>query len=434
MKILSGLKGRQGAGAGSLYIVASFAISGVLTFAFQGISTRALGGPAGYAPVALLWSATFLTVQVLWISATQTLGRYVAERETQGRSWRPVILSVRNWQIGVLAVFLVLCALAWPLLAGRVFKDAWVTVAFVVAVAFYAPEYFRRGLLNGYRQSSRLGAQIMAEASGRVLLAALLLAFGAGVAGPALAIVLAPLIGVFAVRPGHVEMPDERGDTFSAGSAVTFAGPVLICMACAQGFASGGPILVSVLNGSPAQIGIFGAAIILTRVPQYVLSPAIGALLPHASRVLAAGGQRGLDRFVLRAVGVILLIGAAMVGGTWLFGEWAMRIFAGADFEADRSLLVALAALAAVYLLSDVLNQALFARDMTRLCAVAWVLGIPVFAVCLALLDGELLIRISASLVTGIAAVVLAQTIFYLAARERPARRVGGDPPQAKLS
>ncbi len=417
MKVLSGFKGRQGAGAGSAYIVGSFALSGALTFAFQGISIHALGGPAGYAPVALLWSATFLVVQVLWIGATQTLGRYVAERETQGRGWRPVVRSVRNWQAGVLAVFLVLCALAWPLLVGKVFKDAWLTVAFVVAVALYAPEYFRRGLFNGYRQSSRLGAQIVAEASGRVLLASVLLAFGAGVAGPALAIVLAPLIGVLAVRPGRVEVPEGEGEPFSAGSAVAFAGPVLVCMACAQGFASGGPILVSVLDGSQAQIGLFGAAIILTRVPQYVLSPAIGALLPHASRILAAEGQRSLDRFILKAVGVILLTGAAMVGGTWLIGEWAMKIFAGASFEAGKGLLVALAALAAAYLLSDVLNQALFAREMARRCAVAWVVGIPICAVCLAFLDGDLLIRLSLALVAGTAAVVLVQTAFYLTAR-----------------
>src|SRR3712207_7006369 len=89
------LKGRQGAGAGSAYIAVSFAASGVLTYAFQSLSLHALG-PAGYGPLALLWSATFLTVQVLWLGGTQTLGRYVAEREAQGQDWRPVIRSVRD--------------------------------------------------------------------------------------------------------------------------------------------------------------------------------------------------------------------------------------------------------------------------------------------------------------------------------------------------
>ncbi len=84
MRIFSGLKGQQGAGAGSLFIGLSFVVAGALTFVFQGVSMRALGGPAAYAPVALLWNATFLVVQMLWVAATQTLGRHVAEREARG--------------------------------------------------------------------------------------------------------------------------------------------------------------------------------------------------------------------------------------------------------------------------------------------------------------------------------------------------------------
>src|SRR5215204_4738481 len=106
--MLNSLKTRQGAGAGSVYIATSFALSGALTFAFQSLSTHVLG-KEGYAPLALLWSATFLTVQVLWIGATQTLGRYVAEREARGRNWGPVVSSVKHWQIGLVVAF-VLCA------------------------------------------------------------------------------------------------------------------------------------------------------------------------------------------------------------------------------------------------------------------------------------------------------------------------------------
>src|SRR5918995_7309174 len=181
---------RQGAGAGSAYIAVSFGVSGVLTFAFQGLSTRFLG-VQGYAPLALLWSATFLTVQVLWIGATQTLGRYVAEREAQGKDWGRVVSSVRHWQIGLVGAFVLCALLAGPLLTDELFEDPWLTVAFIVAVVLYAPEYFRRGIFNGHRQSFRLGVQIVVESSGRVLIAAVLLVVGWGVFGPVVAIVLA---------------------------------------------------------------------------------------------------------------------------------------------------------------------------------------------------------------------------------------------------
>ncbi|HEX2729929.1 MAG TPA: lipopolysaccharide biosynthesis protein [Rubrobacteraceae bacterium] len=416
------LKTRQGAAAGSVYIALSFAISGALTFGFQSLSAHALG-KAGYAPLALLWSTTFLVVQVLWIGATQTLGRYIAEREARGQDWRPVIRSVRRWQIGLVVVSTVAALLASPWLTG-LFGDPWLTVIFVLALAAYAPEYFRRGIFNGHHQSSRLGAQILAESSGRLLIAAGLLAVGLGALGPAIAILLAPIIGVLAVRPAPVEPPGHEGEPFFAANAFRFAGPVLACVAFAQVLMNGGPILVSVLGGTPAQVGLFGAALILTRIPQYIISPAIGALLPHASRILSTGGYRPFGRFVGRAVGVVGLVGILMVGATWVLGEWGIRVFAGRDFDASREMLVTLAAVAAFYLMCDMLNQALFALGHARLAALGWLIGLIVCAVCLVALDTDVLYRVSYSLAIGTLAAGLAQAAFYLMTR-RSARGSG---------
>src|ERR671921_1338391 len=119
-------KTRQGAGAGSAYIAVSFGVSGVLTFAFQGLATRYLG-VQNFAPLALVWSATFLTVQVLWVGATQTLGRYVAEREARGEDWRPIVVSVRRWQVGLSGVFVLGALLASPVLTN-LFGSVWLTV------------------------------------------------------------------------------------------------------------------------------------------------------------------------------------------------------------------------------------------------------------------------------------------------------------------
>ena len=412
--MLNGLKTRQGAGAGSVYIAASFAVSGVLTYAFQSLSIHALG-KEGYAPLALLWSATFLTVQVLWIGATQTLGRYVAEREAHSRDWGPVVSSVRHWQLGLVVAFVLGALLASPLLTGELFQDPWLTAAFIVAVVLYAPEYFRRGIFNGHRQSFRLGAQIVAESASRVLVAAVLLAVGWGVFGPAIAIVLAPLIGVLAVRPAPVSPPEREGEPFSTWGAFRFAGPVLACMAFAQVLMNGGPILARLLGGTDPQVSVLAAAVILTRIPQYVLSPAIGALLPRASRVLSTEGRTAFDRFVVRAVGVVGVVGVLMVVGTWLFGGWGMRLFA--SFGADREVLVALAAMAAFYLLSETLNQGLFALGHGRLAALGWFVGLLASVVCLAALETGIVERVSYSLALGTFVAAVAQAVFYLVTR-----------------
>ena len=420
VRFTNALKG-QGAGAGSLLIGLSFAVSGALTFVFIGISTRALGGPAGYAPIALLWNSTFLVVQVLWVAATQTLGRHVAEREARGEDWGPVVSSVRRWQVGLLIGFLALALAASPLLTRLVFEEAWISFLFIAAVALYAPEYFRRGIFNGHRQPTRMGSQILAEAASRVVVTVALLTVGLGVVAPAIAIVLAPVVGVLAVRPGPVRPAEKPGERFSVGKALRFAGPVLVSMVCAQTLASGGVVLAGLMGGTKAQVGLLGAALIFTRIPQYVMSPVIGALLPHASRALATGGRAALDRFALRAVGVVGAVGVLMVGGAWLLGGWGLKLFAGNRYEADNSLLALLAALAAFYLLAETLNQVLYALGRGRLAAAGWVAGLFSAALCVLVLRAGLIDRISVSLVVGAGVAALAQVVFYLAARGRPA-------------
>lgn len=409
------LKARQGAGAGSAYITVSFGVSGALTFAFQSISTHVLG-LTGFAPLALLWSATFLTVQVLWIGATQTLGRYVAEREARGDDWGPVVASVKRWQIGLSVVFVLGALLISPVLTN-LFGSAWLTVAFVVTVVLYSPEYFRRGIFNGHRQPLRLGLQIVAESAGRVLVAVVLLALGWGVFGPALAIVLAPLIGVLAVRPAPVPPPEREGDPFSTGHALQFAAPVLACMAFAQALMNGGPILADLIGGTTVQVSLFSAALIFTRIPQYVLSPAIGALLPRASRLLSTDGRASFERFMFRAVGVVGIVGILMVGGTWLLGEWGLKIFAGNKFEVERGVLVALAAMAAFYLLSETVSQGLFALGRGRLAALGWFVGLLASAVCLVTLGIGVVERVSYSLAVGTLVAAAVQAALFLALR-----------------
>jgi len=407
---------RQGAGRGSLYIAGSFFVSGVLTYVFQSLSARMLG-PEGYGSLAILWSATFITVQVLWIWSTQTLGRYIAENKAQSRDWGPVLSSVRRLQLVVLVIFLLLCLAAAPFVAIPLFEGWTVSAAFVAAVAAYAPEYFRRGVFNGHRQFSRLGAMHVTETASRALIAALLLLAGAGVVGPALAIVLAPLVSVMLVKPGVVEPPEHAGNPFNVRKALGFATPVLVCLAAAQALANGGPILVISLGGTREQAGLLLAALILTRIPQYVLSPAIHALLPHASRTLATEGRASLDRFVSAAAGAVALVGMGMVAGVWLFGEWAMRLLYGPGFDVGRGVLVLLAVLAAFYLISETLNQALFTLGAGRMAAAGWVAVLPVAIAGMLLLEGELLYRASLSLALAALVAALLQAVFYLIAR-----------------
>ena len=417
MRLLSGLKGQQGAGAGSAYVAFAFATSGLLTFVFHGYAGRTLG-EARYGDFAVLWTVVFLVAQVLWIGVSQTLGRYVADREARGEDPAPVISSVRRFQTALLAAFILFSLLLSPLLTGAVFEGDWLlTVAYVASVAALAPEYFRRGTFGGSRQFARLGALHVVESSSRLLIAAVLLLFGTGMVGPAAAMVFAPLVAVLAVRPVRATTSWKPGASFSALGALRFAGPVLACVAFAQALMNGGPLLVRLLGGTSDQIALLASALILARTPQYVLSPVVSSLLPHASRALAREGAAGFDRFVLRAVSAVAAVGVGMVAGTWILGEWAVGLVYGEAFEADRGLLATLAALAAFYLLSEMLNQALFALGRGRVAALGWFVGLPVSALCLALLDVGVVERVAYSLSVGVVVAAAAQAVLYLAMR-----------------
>lgn len=417
---LPGLRGQQGAAKGSLYVGGAFATSGVLTFVFHGYTGRVLGEER-FGDFGVMWVSVFLVAQVLWIGVSQTLGRYIAEREARGEDPGPVISSVKRLTFLLLGVFVIFSLLLSPLLAGVVFEgDLLLTAAFMVAVVAYAPEYFRRGTFGGHRQFARLGALHVVESSSRMLIAVALLFFGTGMVGPAFAVAVAPLVAVLAIRPVSAEPAGqgEVGAPFSAAGAFRFAGPVLACVAFAQILMNGGPILARLLGGTSAEIGLLVSALILARTPQYVLSPVVASLLPHASRTLATEGARNFDRFVLRAVALVGAVGVLMVGGAWFLGEWALRFVFDFDFPAGRGLISTLAALAAFYLLSETLNQALFALGRGRLAALGWFVGLLASAVFLVFLRMESVVDgIAYSLALGTFFAALAQGVFYFVAR-----------------
>lgn len=416
------MKGRQGAGAGSMYVAGAFGISGLLTYVFHGLVGRYLG-QVGYGDFGVLWTQVFLVAQVLWIGVSQTLGRYIAEREARGEDAAPVVSAVRRLTLVMVAAFVIVALPLSPLLAGTVFGGSYLlALAFVAAVVLYAPEYFRRGTFGGQRQFARLGALHVVESSSRMLVGAGLLFVGAGVVGAAAAVVLAPLLAVLVVRPPSPTPEDRPVETqvvepFSAVRAFRFAGPVVACVALAQALMNGGPLLVRLLGGTSAEVGLFVAALILARTPQYVLSPVISSLLPHASRTLTTDGITGFDRFILRAVVAVGAMGVLMVAGTWLLGEWALGLVYGPEFDAGTGILTLLAALAAFYLLTETLSQALFALGRARLASLGWLLGLPVAAVVMLLSSAGTLERVSFSLALGAAAAALGQAAFYLLAR-----------------
>ncbi len=394
-----------------------------MTYVFLGLMARFLN-LAEYGAVATLWSATLLFAPVLWTGVTQTLGRYVAEREARSEDWIPVIRGARRLGLLLLAVFVAVALLLSPLLTRVFFDGRYVlTTAFVTSVACHYLGFSRRGLLSGHRQFSRVGASYVVESLSRVCITVALLILGFGILGPAVGIALAPLLGALVVRVGPTKAPEKVGAPFDPGGALRFMMPVLVSMACAQAMANGGALLISGLGGPEAyaKAGLLVAALTLARAPQSVLSPAVSNLLPHLSRMATLGDDRGMALFVLRAVAGVLAVGAGLVGGMWLLGEFAMKLVYGPGFAVGRGLLTVLALLAALLLLCELLNQVLYANGFAWTAAVSWLLGLAVTAGLLLVPQQDLLTRVSYTLALGASSTAAAQVLFLFRLKRRAA-------------
>ena len=187
---------------------------------------------------------------------------------------------------------------------------------------------------------------------------------------------------------------------------------------------NGGALLISGFGGREAyaQAGLLVAALTLVRAPQSVLIPAITNLLPHLSQMTALGEDWRMRRFVLSSVSAVGSVGLALVGGTWLLGEFAMRLVYGSGIEVSRGVLTVLAALAACLLLCELLNQVLFATGLAWAAAGSWLLGLAVTAgLTLASQEVDLLERVSYALAFGAVSTVVAQTLFLLKKSRRRA-------------
>ncbi|HET9927529.1 MAG TPA: hypothetical protein VFQ09_01870, partial [Rubrobacter sp.] len=79
--------------------------------------------------------------------------------------------------------------------------------------------------------------------------------------------------------------------------------------------------------------------------------------------------------------------------------------------------LVALATMAAFYLLSDALNQGLFALGQGRLAALGWFAGLLASALCLTALGVGVVERVAYSLALGTFVAAVAQGMFYVGTR-----------------
>ena len=356
-------------------------VSGVLAYVFFAVVTRALGATEA-APVSVLWAwwgfaAAGVTFPVQhWVARSVTADGSEGPSEVHCRAWRSSCCW-RRWRPG-----------CWRGCSAR--RSSTGSAPFPVLVgavtALSGLMGLVRGLLAARGRFGAVGSVLVAENGLRCLVAALLVAVGSrspaayGVA--LLAGYAACLAWPSAWRP--------RGSGAARPSAA-FLGGAAGGQLVGQAVLTGGPVVLALGGGAPAEVTALFAGLALFRAPYTLAVGQVSALTTRVTDLVVAGrhatGYGGCTAAVVAATLVAVPL-AALVGG--VLGPTVLRLVFGADaaLAARPSALVAVGTTVAVAGL--VLTVLAMAHDRAPSIALAWVVALVPGAAAYALVDGSL--------------------------------------------
>jgi O-antigen/teichoic acid export membrane protein len=360
-------------------------LAGLLTYLYFSLASHNLDR-SEYGELVVLWSATFVTISVLYRPVEQLLSRTIAEREAQSQ---PIGGPLRIAALiqGSIAVVCALAAIALrtplqdELLSG---SEAlyWVLVAAIVA---FAASFYARGFLAGRRRFAILAGLLLAESASRMLFAlAVAIGVTTGQTAVALGIAAAPCLSLLVVplafgrRAAAAASPTPptpaNGPAFTIASGGGFAAAVFCVMLSEQTLLNAGPLLVKGTAGAAAAGYIFNV-LMVARAPLLLFQGVATSLLPHLTR-LRARGRAGGEAFrlsVRTTIGVITAFTALVMVVVLAVGPALMQLAFGDKFTYDRVGLLLVALGMGLYLVATTLNQAAVAQGQVRRAAACWV-------------------------------------------------------------
>ena len=385
---------------GMLWVAAGLGVFGLANFVFLALAGRDLG-PAGSAPVAVAWTI----LNAVGIGLFQPL-----EQETSRTLSAATVHDTTGSHLGRMAryatwaglVIVVVGAVGFPWLGDALFGGARQLVAVVVlGLLGQGLAYFARGVLAGKNQFHRYGSQLGLDGAVRTLAAVALFVTGTGTQLTyGLVLVLAPVLAtVLAIRlPDLVQVWRGR-DGEDAGHAMT---SLVLSSTASQLLANLGPIAIALLV-SAAQQGVSGnftAAITVARIPLFLFAAIQAVFLPALAALVAGHKVAEFLATTRRAFVATLVLAVVGVAGVAVLGPWVMRLIYGPEFTIETVPLVLVALSGGLFMLAQVVAQALLAHHGESAAAWGWFLGLV--AACLALaLPGDVSTTVALALCVG---------------------------------
>lgn len=399
-------------------------IAGITAYAFFKVGQLALG-KEDFKPIVALWFTTFALVPGFLLPVEQELGRALAHRRALNHGGKPVVQRMVPLAAGLTSALIVVTLFASPWLTRDMFEGYWtVTLALIFAMLVYTPMHLARGIASGSGRFTAYGLILGIDGATRIIACVVLWQLNVTSVGAyAMAVVLAPLVAVFAVT-ARGDMKTDDGPPADFSELTPNLSWLLLGSVMAAALVNAGPIGVDILasSGEAEMVTAFGNGVLLSRIPLFLFQAVQASLLPRLARLAAKGN---LDEFVqglsllLKIVAAVAVLGTV---GSYLLGSWALDIMY--DGGLDRRTLTLLALASGLYMLCIAVSQAVIALRGHRWVALGWLSAVVAFLALTTFSSDDLFLRVEYGLVGGSTTALI---IFSVALRSRIAAGITPD-------
>ena len=414
---------------GAIVVGVGLVLSGLSQYGFLSVAAHALGRDR-YAPLSTFWALLFVSAPGFFQPLEQEVGRALAARRTRGEGGRPLVIRAAVAGGSLAGVLILAVALASGALTARLFDgDGAFVWALAIGFAVYALQFLTRGTLAGNGRFVPYGWLLALEGVGRVALGAGLGLAAVHVAGAfGLALVFGSLLAVVLVAAGrgHLLKPGPPAAWSELSNALGF---LLVASVLTQFLLSIGTVAVKLL-ASPSQQaapGQFLSSRIVAYVPIFLFQAVQAALLPKLSALAAKGHhvefRKTLAELLLLVTGLGVVATVAMAA----LGPLITKLLFGNGLQLGNVDFLLLAASCSVFMIAQVLSQALIALSGYARVAAGWVAGAMAFVVITAL-GSDLFRRVELGLLAGsIATVAVMGILLAPIVRRRAAEHEGAE-------
>jgi len=379
---------------GTWMIALGAVIASIGAYAFQIVGGRSLGDE-GFAPVAIVWTIGFLVYTIVMLPVEQMTTRTItlqAGAALEPHSRRQIAITL---VLGGAAGVAIAAAGTDRFFEGRsIFIVAMALLMFSRALMTIA-----RGAMAGRRRFHAYGTSMMLEAFALTGLGILFAVVSADSFWFGMSLGAAPLT-LLLVRPYLVRVDPNR----TAADLEPQTGSLqmlVVAAALSQLILAGGPLVVSLIGGTAAEVSIYFFTFTLLRGPITASYSLATRFLAGMTTALSDGKSSLLHTWATR-LGLLGAVAAAAAGlAGYVVLPPIIQILYGSEFR-PSALVGGLGAAGAVAALATVfVTQILIARGKTRDLAAGWLVGAVIAALVLAVVGTNPLTRVAWAFAAG---------------------------------